>query len=406
MTTGGRYATSAALHERATRLTPGGHHLSGRPLLEPATSPMYFERGKGCRIWDVDGREYIDYVLAYGAILLGYADERVDAAAVAQLGRGSLLSLNHPMHVQFLEALLPRFPGAEMGVFVKTGSEATTAAVRIARRATGRRRIARCGYHGWHDWCLPVDPAVPTGLAEQVPEFSAREPATLAAILDAHPGEVAGVILAPEMLHPPDRAKLVELIGLTHRAGAVFILDEIKTAFRTPPGTLQQHLRLQPDLTTVSKAMGNGWPIAAVVGPRELMRHAEGMHLSATYHGDTASMAAALETLAIVDREQVADHVWRLGERLIGGLAEAAARRGIAAEAYGEPLPPMPFLRFTHPDAAHNDAVRRAFYAEVFARGVLLHPRHLWFISQAHQVADIDATLDICDAAFAVAAAA
>jgi glutamate-1-semialdehyde 2,1-aminomutase len=128
------------------------------------------------------------------------------------------------------------------------------------------------------------------------------------------------------------------------------------------------------------------------------------MHLSATYHGDTASMAAALATLAILDRECVPDHLWRLGERLIEGLNEAAGRHGVSAIAYGEPLPPMPFLRFTDPDAARNDRVRAAFFAEVLARGILLHPRHLWFISQAHRDEDIDRTLECCDAAFARAA--
>jgi glutamate-1-semialdehyde 2,1-aminomutase len=394
-----RYAKSAALAERAATIIPGGHHLSGRPLLTPSTSPMYFERAKGARIWDVDGNEYIDYVLAYGAMLLGYAHEEVDTAAFEQVRNGSLLSLNHPMHLRFLETLLPRFAGAEMGVFVKTGSEATTAALRIARRATGRRKVARCGYHGWHDWCLPEDSFVPEGLRDQVFEFSARDPASLGAILDAH--EIAAVIIAPEMMWPPDRRTFVELIEATHRAGAVFVLDEIKTAFRTPPGTLQQHLDIRPDLTTVSKALGNGWPIAAVVGPRELLQHAAGMHLSATYHGDTACMAAALATLRIIDREPVADHITRLGARLIAGLEQSARRHGIAAEAYGEPVPAMPFLRFTDPDPTRNEQVRTRFFSEVLARGILLHPRHLWFISYAHTAADIDRTLEVCDRAFA-----
>ena len=396
------YAKSATLAARAATIIPGAHHLSGRPLLAPSTSPMYFERAKGARIWDVDGNEYIDYVMAYGAVLLGYANDEVDSAAFEQVRSGSLVSLNHPMHLRFIETLLPRFAGAEMGVFLKTGSEATTAALRIARRATGRRKIARCGYHGWHDWCLPEDSFVPDGLREQVFEFSARDPASLRAVLDAH--DIAAVILAPEMFWPLDRGMFVELMEATRRAGAVFVLDEVKTAFRTPPGTLQQHLDIRPDLTTVSKALGNGWPIAAVVGPRELLQHAAGMHLSATYHGDTGCMAAALATLRVIDREPVIDHLWRLGARLIEGLGQAAHRHGIAAHAYGEPVPSMPFLRFTDPDQARNEAVRTAFYSSVLAHGILLHPRHLWFISYAHTDADLDRTLEVCDRAFSVAA--
>ena len=289
-------------------------------------------------------------------------------------------------------------------MFLKTGSDATTAALRIARRATGRTRVARCGYHGWHDWCLPKEPGVLAGLDEQEPEYSAREPTTLQAIVDAHPGELAAVILAPEMIHPLDRDTFQALIDITHRAGAIFILDEIKTGVRTRPGTVQELLGIRPDLTTISKAMGNGWPIAAVLGPRAIMEHASGMHLSATYHGDTAPMAAALATLAIVDREGVRDHVWSLGERLLTGLAETAARHRVPVRAYGEPTPAMPFVAFTHDDPATNARIKDAFFGAMHERGFLLHPRHLWFISASHRAADIDRTIEASDAAFALAA--
>lgn len=396
-----RYSRSQQLDRQARALFPGGHHLSGRPLIDAERSPMYFERGSGSMIVDVDDHVYVDFIMSYGAVLLGHANREVDEAAIDQLRRGGLLSLNHPLHVKFLETLLPRFPGAEMGVFLKTGSEATTAALRIARRATGRRKVIRAGYHGWHDWCVPLEPSVPGGLDEQVLEFRADTPASLGGVLAAHPGEIAAVIMAPEMIVPLDPAVFREIQALARAAGAVFVLDEVKTAIRTRPGTAQQLLGIRPDLTTVSKALGNGWPIAAVVGTRAVMESARGLHLSATYHGDTAAMAAALATLAIVDRDDVVDHVWRLGGLLIDGLGAAGARHGVPAKAYGEPTPAMPFLRFTHPDPRTNDAMIATFYAEVLARGILLHPRHLWFISAAHTGAEIDRTLDACDHAFA-----
>lgn len=396
------YAESQALYERARRLIPGAVHLSGRPLLPVGRAPLYFTRGRGCRCWDADGNEYIDYVMAYGAILLGYANEEVDEAARAQAAQGNLLPLNHPLHLRFVEALLRRFPAAEMAVFLKTGSEATTAALRIARRRTGRRKVARCGYHGWHDWCLPEDPAVPAGLGEQIPAFDAARPETLGRILAASPGAFAAVIVAPEMVLPLRREVLLELMALTRRHGAVFILDEVKTAFRTEPGSVQQRLDLAPDLTTVSKALGNGWPVAAVLGRRDVMEPAAGLHLSATYHGETSAMAAALKTLEIIDRDQVQARVWRLGERLIAGLNDAAGRHGLPAQAYGEPLPPMPFLAFRHEDAATNEALKETFYGELLRRGVLLHPRHLWFVSAAHEDRDLDRTLAAADEAMAV----
>jgi glutamate-1-semialdehyde aminotransferase len=363
-------------------------------------------RGKGSRCWDLDGNEYIDYIGAYGPFLLGYANEAVDEAACAQLRKGSLLSLNHPLQVEFAERLVARFPGAEMATFFKTGSEATTAALRIARAATNRRKVVRCGYHGWHDWCLPVERFVPAGLAEQVSELDLHDPDSLRRLLSGNPGEVAAVIVAPEMILPTDAAVFHRLLETTHEFGAVFILDEVKTGLRIKPGCFQEYVGITPDLTTLSKALGNGWPIAAVVGKREIMKSGAGLHLSATYHGDTAAMAAALATLDFVDTHDVAEHVWKMGEQLIEGLNALAAKHAVAAQAYGEPLPPMPFLKFTAEDPRQNAALRTVFYREVLAQGVLLHPRHLWFISYSHSPDDIRRTLAVADSAFRAAAQA
>jgi len=397
------YPRSFELLQRARAVIPGGHHLSGRPLLGVEDSPMYMTHGEGAYCRDADGNEYIDYIGAYGPFLLGYANRAVDKAAIQQLERGNLLSLNHPLHVEFAERIVSRFPGAEMATFFKTGSEATTAALRIARRATGRRSVVRCGYHGWHDWCLPLEGFVPGGLAEQVLEFNARSPESLEQLLNEHPAEVAAVIVAPEMILPSRPAIFRELQASSQKHGAVFILDEVKTALRIRPGSFQEHVGIRPDLTTLSKALGNGWPIAAVVGRRDVMQHAAGMHLSATFHGDTAAMAAAQKVLEIVDREPVAEHVWLLGEELISGLNTLATRHGVQAEAFGEPLPPMPFLKFTDTIEDRNTAARTAFYRETLSRGILLHPRHLWFISYSHSPTDIARTLAAADAGFAAA---
>lgn len=399
----GRYRKSEALLRKAQRLIPGGHHLSGRPLLTPETSPMYMERGEGCRVWDVDGHEYLDYIGAYGPCLLGYAHPVVDAAAIRQIRNGALLSLNHPLHVAFAERLTELLTGGEMAAFFKTGSEATTAALRVARRATGRRKVVRCGYHGWHDWCLPGEPFVPE-MGEQVLSFDPRRSASLSEILQQHPHEVAAVIVAPEMILPTSQAVFAELLEATHRAGAVFILDEVKTGLRIRPGFFQQYVGIVPDLTTLSKALGNGWPVAALVGSRAIMEHGAGLHISATYHGETAGIAAALATLDIVQQEDVCGHVWRLGEMLIDGLNHLAVFHGIPAKAYGEPLPPMPFLRFSVRDPELTQALENTFYSELYVAGILFHPRHLWFISYAHRMGDIERTLEAADKALRVTA--
>ena len=394
-----RYRHSRALYERAHEIIPGATHVVGRPMLGPDNSPLYFQRGQGGRIWDVDGNEYIDLVMAKGPVLLGYANPEVDKAALAQAAGGVLLSLNHPLHLHFMETLLDRFPAANMGLFFKTGSEATTAAVRIARRATGRRSIARCGYHGWHDWCWPGEDYVPEGLEEQVLGYDAMHPATLSALLDANPGRFAAVILAAEALFPPSSQKLTALMNAARQHGALFILDEVKTAFRSPGGSIQAFCNVAPDITTVSKALGNGWPIAAVIGSKAAMAHASGIPLSATYHGELASMAAAIATMHIIDREDVQPLVWKLGQRLIDGINSAAKRNHFPAEAYGAPIPPMPFLRFTDPDPVRNNRLRSLLYAHVISEGILLNPWHMWFVAAAHTRADIEKVVDIVDAA-------
>jgi len=394
-----RYPRSRALYERACRSIPGGIHLSGRALVDFETTPSYFERGLGARLYDVDGHEYVDYLMAFGAQLLGYAHSEVERAAQEQGQRGNLLSLNHPLHIEFLETLLPLFPGAEMGVFFKTGSEATTAALRIARAKTGRRGVARAGYHGWHDWCLPLEPFVPRGLDQQVLEFRASDPSSLQALFAVHPSDIAAVIIAPEMVLPHDPEVFHELARTTRQHGALFIMDEVKTGLRIAPGSVSERIDLVPDLITVSKALGNGWPIAATLGSREVMQAATGMHYSATFHGETAAMAASLATLAVVQRDGVQIKLERLGNRLIEGLNALVRARHVSAIAYAEPLPAMPFFKFTEPDAALNREMTRHFFREVLARGALLHPRHMWFLSAAHTEADVDATLRVCEAA-------
>jgi glutamate-1-semialdehyde 2,1-aminomutase len=389
-----RYPRSLALSQRARRVIPGGNHLSGRALIDFETTPSYFEQGRGARLRDVDGHAYIDYLMAFGAQLLGYARPEVEAAAHQQSQRGNLLSLNHPLHIELIETLLPLFPGMDLGVFFKNGSEATTAALRIARQKTGRRSVARAGYHGWHDWCLPRERFVPDGLDRQVPEFRATDPASLQAIFDENPRDIAAVILAPEMVLPHDPAIFHELFAITRAHGALFVMDEVKTGLRIAPGSVSARIGLVPDLLTVSKALGNGWPIAATLGRREVMEVAAGMHYSATFHGETSAIAAALATIRIVRDEHVQQRVHDLGRRLIDGLNAVVAASHVSANAYAEPLPAMPFFKFTEPDAELNAELTRTFYREVLALGSLLHPRHLWFLSAAHTEEDVDQTIE------------
>jgi glutamate-1-semialdehyde 2,1-aminomutase len=176
-------------------------------------------------------------------------------------------------------------------------------------------------------------------------------------------------------------------------------MDEDKTGLRIRPGSVCERIGLVPDMITVSKALGNGYPVAATLGTRQVMQAGAGMHYSATFHGETTAMAAALTTLRLCEQEAVPAHVEALGQRLIDGLNEMVSQLGVSGIAFGEPLPAMPFFKLTEPDAAINQRLTQAFYREALAGGHLLHPRHLWFLSGAHSEADVDATLATCRAA-------
>ncbi len=398
MSTSTRYQRSYAMFEEAKKIIPGGVQASRRPLLH-GRSPVYLERARGCRCWDVDGNEYIDYSLSLGPIILGYAHPRVDEAAIRQLRQGIVFTFNHPLQNALAEKLVSHIPSAEMATFFKNGSDATSAAVRVARVYTGRERVARCGYHGWHDWCNLGAKGVPAALEGQTVAFEAAKPDTLEAALSAHPGQFAAVIVAPETVCPPQADTFRRLIDLAHRHGAVFILDEVKTGFRMGLGGIQGRLGIAPDLTTLSKAMANGYPIAALAGTAEVMRAADEVHISATFNGEAASMAASLATIEVLEQPGNLEHIWEMGERLISGLNALAAKHGIDAKARAEPLPPMPFMRFQG-EGEEVKRLREEFYAEVIAQGVLLHPGHVWFISLAHTEEDLERTLEVADAAF------
>jgi len=398
MSVSARYQRSYEMFEQAKKIVPGGVQASRRPWLE-GRCPVYVGRAEGCRCWDVDGNEYIDYSLSLGPIILGYCDPRVDEAAIRQIRQGTVFTFNHPLQNRLAEKLIEHIPSAEMATFLKTGSEATSAAVRVARAYTGRERVARCGYHGWHDWCNVGAKGVPAVLQDQTIAFNGNHPENLEQVLSSYPGEFAAVILAPEEISPPEPEKFQRLLEIAEKHEAVFILDEVKTGFRMGLGGIQRRMGIRPHLTTLSKAMANGYPIGALVGQREVMQAADEVHISATFNGEVFSMAASLATIAALEQPGVLEGIWEMGERLIDGLNELASRHAVKARAFAMPLPPMPFMRFEGEGEA-VDRLREEFYAEMYAQGILLSWGHVWFVCAAHGPEEIDRTLECADAAF------
>ena len=280
---------SLQIYERAKALVPGTTQLISRRPTRAAlgVSPIYAERAKGCRIWDVDGNEYIDWTSAVGPVILGYADEVVDAAVRAQIDRGTIYSIVQESAVELAEELVRIVPSAEMVRFCKGGGEACTIAVRIARGVTGRDKVLFCGYHGWHDWYQAanigaerlashlfngIEPiGVPRCLEGTALPFTYGDVDELTALLEAHAGELACIIMEPMRSDEPPPGYLEKVRELASHYGVVLIFDEVSSGFRVALGSAQEYTGVTPDMSVFAKAISNGYPMGAVVGKREFM---------------------------------------------------------------------------------------------------------------------------------------
>ncbi len=402
-----RYKRSHEIFQKARTIIPGGVTKS-RVAHVPGHYPIYMERADGAHVWDVDGNEYIDWMSGYGCILLGHRYPEVDAAAVQQMEKGFISFLSNPVQNDLAEVLLEMVPCAEMARFFKSGSDATTAAVRIARIHTGREHVIRWGYHGGSDWALSAmegaNAGIPQSTRELVHTFEYNDLASLKAAFESHLGQVACLIMMPFEMELPAEGFLQAAKQLCHEHGAVFILDEIRTGFRMAPGGAQEHFGVEPDLAALGKGMSNGYPISAVVGRRDVMSAVEKGHFSGTHVVSSLEMAASIVTLGILQRDNVISHIWQIGQELQDGLRGLAAASPLEMEVVG--VPPMPFLRFRIRDAEANSKAKTEFFAAAAAGGVYLHPSHHWFVNFSHTNDDVSRTLEVCEGALRAAEAA
>ncbi|MCS6860078.1 MAG: aspartate aminotransferase family protein [Abditibacteriales bacterium] len=398
-----QFAKSLALFEEARRLIPGGSQtINKRP--NPAVlgqTPIYVERAKGCRVWDVDGNEFIDYVQALGPITLGYGDPTVDAAVREQLDKGMLSGLLYPLEVEVAREVVDAVPCAEMVRFFKSGAEATSAAARIARALTGREKIVHWGYHGWHDnWTVERnDGGVPKALASCLLSFRYNDLDSLRAAFDAHPNDIAAVIMVATQTTPPATGFLQGVRQLCDARGALLIFDEIVTGFRLARGGAQEFFGVTPDLACFAKGIANGMPLAAVVGKREVMQIMERLIISTTYGGEALSLAAARVCLQLYRNPEVFKHLWTMGERLMAGINAAAQAHGVPARCVG--FAPMSLIEFHGDTPAETDHLWNTFLRETAQRGVLFRRGGLAFITLAHAAEDIEQTVAVCDEVFA-----
>lgn len=413
-TSSGRFAASDALRARAHATIPGGAHTYAKGDDQyPVLAPGFICRGRGCRVWDVDGAEYIEYGMGNRAVGLGHCYPSVVEAARRALDFGCNFTRPTPFETDCADMFLDSVPSADMVKFCKNGSDATSAAVRLARAYTGRDMIAICADHPFFstdDWFIgatPVNAGVPKVIRDLTVGFRYGDLSDVRALFARHPGRIAAVILEPARGDDPAPGYLAALRDLAHADGALFILDEMITGFRWSRGGGQQAYGIDADLAAFGKAMGNGFSVSALCGKREFMRlggleqtDRKRVFLLSTTHGaETHALAAATEAMRIYRDEPVIAHLHGVG---------AALRKRIDAVIEGRGL--QDHVRLTGRDCclayqtldasgAPSQAFRSLFLQETIRRGVLAPSL---VVSYSHQIEDVDATVEAFDGALGV----
>jgi len=382
--------------ERAKPLIPAGTQTlsKGPTQFVQGVAPKYLQRGNGSHVWDVDENEYIDYPMGLGCIILGHSYSKVNEAIQHQLDSGISFSLMNPLEVELAELLTEVIPWAEMVRYGKNGSDVTTGAIRAARAYTGREKVFHCGYHGWHDWYVASttrNKGVPKGTIELQFEFPYNDLAPLRQLFDENPNQVAAVIMEPYRTTPPEPGYLEGVRDLAHENGAVLIYDEVASGFRFRAGGIEDMYGVRPDLICIGKAMANGMPMSAVLGPREIMKIFDEIFFSFTFGGECLSLAASIATIQEIREKDIYTHTWEMGRRLQESYNRMASDLKIEGCTQVVGLPPLTVPTFL--DKAGNPSLllKSLFQQEVLKRGVLFGASHC--VSYSHSEADIDMTL-------------
>ena len=374
---------------RASDVIPGGSStgskrpdaLYGTRALDGAL-PTHFERAEGCLLWTPDGRRFVDCTMALGAVGIGYADAAVTRAVQLAAAAGNVTGLPHRLEVEVAERLVEMIPCAEQVRFLRTGAEATAAAVRIARTATGRTHIIACGYFGWLDWCSEGS-GVPDSIRIDITWVPFGDVSALHAAVSLHASQLAAVIIEPVVHDIAPLSWLAAARSACDRTGAVLIFDEIKTAFRIRTGGVQELLGVLPDVTTLGKAMANGYPLAAVVGRAAIMEHAGNTWVSSTAAAESTGLAAAHAVCAWHDRVDVPERMAQAGgmlQEIIGAALASSPWVGVRAD--GPPV--MWRLVADVPESLD------ALVAAAARRGVLLKRGAYQFGAVAHDQQALD----------------
>jgi glutamate-1-semialdehyde aminotransferase len=395
---------SRELFEEAIELIPGGVLGARKPVdFIEGEYPIFLESGKGCRLTDVDGNEFIDYLCGYGPIILGYREEEVDEAVYKQIrDKGFCFTLTQKYQNLLARKLTELVPSSELSIFLKTGSDATTASIRIARAYTNRLKVMRCGYHGWHDWCVEMKGGIPGKFFEDVFEFQYNNLEQLADLMAKHGDETAAIIMTPfghpnhQEMQIPKPGFLEGVREIADRYGAVLVYDEIRTCFRLSMGGAQKLYGVTPDLSVLGKAIANGYPISVVTGEKDvMMAAADKLFISSTFFPNSDAFIAALKTIEILERDNVLENIWQKGERFMKKISALIDKYDVGAELTG--VAPMFYITFKKDDTGAYKRKRKVFYTQMIRSGFFFSPYHHAYISFRHTEEDLELTLEAID---------
>ncbi len=398
---------SFKLYEEALKLIPGAILGIRRPYnFVEGEYPIFFESAKGGKVIDVDNNEYIDMLCAYGPIILGHREEEVDNAVINQIqNKGFCMSLTQQVQNKLATKLRELIPCCEKMVFMKLGSDATTAAVRVARAYTQRTKILHCGYHGWHNWSSQVHgikAGIPSKLYEDIYGFEYNNLNQVENLIKQMGDDIAAIILTPintpggNEVEMPKKGYLEGIRELATENGSILIYDEIRTGFRVDMGGAQKRLGVIPDLSAFGKAMGNGYPISALVGKTEIMDVlVEDVFLSSTFFPNSLAQVASLKTIEILEREKVLDNINEKGMRFAKRIKESIEDTKIQATFSGEPW--MPYITFQRDSNNIYKKLREEFYRQLIRRKVFLQPYHHGYICYRHSNEDLNYAADMIE---------
>lgn len=388
-----RYDRSFALQKRAEKTIP----LASQTFSKSAqqfpmnSSPLFVTHGEGARVWDVDGNCYIDMIGGLFPLILGYRDPDVDQAIRNQLDKGISFSLSTELEAKLAEYLVELVPSAQKVRFGKNGTDATSAAVRLARAHTKRERIAVCGYHGWQDWYIGTTTrfkGIPETVRDLTHVFKYNDLASLDVLLNDHRGEFAAVVMEPMNVAYPDPGFLEGVRELTKKHGTLLVFDEVITGFRFDLGGAQSAFGVTPDLTAFGKALGNGMPISAIVGNETVMAEMEEIFFSGTYGGEALSLAAAIAVIDKMRSTNAIDVIKARGELLAADVERLIESHNLSDVLGISGWPSCKFIIFKDHPAARKEVVRTIFQREMIRNGVLIINAHA--LSYAHDDACLD----------------